>query len=411
MGRLLGKLPCELLVSSPHPCFLSFSLCFSFSRSSRTASADFFLTKPAASKAVVARCIILTLPALVFRFLDVSLEELPGVEGKDFVKSAEDDGDNTGRDLAGRCGVVGVAKVGTVGVAGMNASSGAERVMAESTSRSFGRCLLSGTRDLSTRFLEEGCFDLLGLLSAVGLCPCSCSEVSAFLMSIHQSDPEESQASLRTEWTIWPVSNPRLLNEFKSRCSTAVENIIGAGESNKVAKFFWWAVGGSGVFITLSSWSERAEVTERRLVLTGVRAGYAGGSFDEELERETCWGAVLSFRVRVSACPSTTVSVCGALDLPLPSAVFLIVTSLAFRRITRAAWSEVEPSSSDPCSGVVVGEGRVGKYSDAAETLETSEAFDEVSWEGSAARSIDLAFVEMTGEGGLWAENQGWASV
>lgn len=120
-----------------------------------------------------------------------------------------------------------------------------------------------------------------------------------------------------------------------------------------------------------------------------MRAGYAGGSFDEELERETGWGMDWVFRVRVSVWPSTTVSVRGTLDFPLPSAVFLIVTSLAFRRITRAAWSEVGASSSDPCSGVVVGEERVGKYSDVVEVLEASEAFDDTSWEGSAARSID----------------------
>jgi hypothetical protein len=107
---------------------------------------------------VVARCIILTLPALVFRFLVASLKELPGVEGKDFVRSTEDDGDNAGRDLVGWGGVVGVIEVGAVGVAGMNASSGAERVMAESASSSLGRCLWSGFRDLSTRFLEEECF-------------------------------------------------------------------------------------------------------------------------------------------------------------------------------------------------------------------------------------------------------------
>lgn len=141
-------------------------------------------------------------------------------------------------------------EVETVGVAGINASSGAERVITESASRSLGRCLWSGIRGLSTRFLEEERFDLL---AGTGLCPCSSSEASAFLMSIHQSDPEESQASLRTECTIWPVSKPRLLSEFKSRCSMAVENIIGAGESNKVEKLFWCVVGGSGVLITLSS--------------------------------------------------------------------------------------------------------------------------------------------------------------
>ena len=106
---------------------------------------------------------MLTLPALVFLLLDESLKELPGVEGKDFVKSAEDDGDNTGLDLVDWGGVVGATKVGAVGVAGMSASSGAERVMAESTSRSFGRCLWSDVRDLSARFLEEECLDLLSV--------------------------------------------------------------------------------------------------------------------------------------------------------------------------------------------------------------------------------------------------------
>lgn len=110
-----------------------------------------------------------------------------------------------------------------------------------------------------------------------------------------------------------------------------------------------------------------------------MRIGYAAGSFDEELERETCWGVHGTFRVRAGVCSSTTVSVCGTLDFPLASVVFLIVTSLAFRRIVWTPWSEVEPPSSEPCSGVVDGEGRDVKYSDAAEVLETSDAFDDVS--------------------------------
>jgi hypothetical protein len=110
-----------------------------------------------------------------------------------------------------------------------------------------------------------------------------------------------------------------------------------------------------------------------------VRIGYAVGSFDEELERETCWGVDGTFRVRFGGSSSTTVSVCGTLDFPSPSVIFLMVTSLGFRRIMWTPWSEVEPSSSDPCSGVVVGEAGVGKYSDVAEVLETSEAFDDES--------------------------------
>jgi hypothetical protein len=110
-----------------------------------------------------------------------------------------------------------------------------------------------------------------------------------------------------------------------------------------------------------------------------VRIGYAGGSFDEELERETCWGVHGTLKVRAGVCSSTTVSVCGTLDFPLASVIFLMVTSLAFRRIVWAPWSERGPSSSEPCSGVVIVEARDGKYSDAAEVLETSEAFDDVS--------------------------------
>ena len=74
-------LPCELLGSSPlFPAILlsisfdrslSLSLSLSLSRSlsfsSLTSSVLFFLTNPAASNAVVARCIILTLPERAFR--------------------------------------------------------------------------------------------------------------------------------------------------------------------------------------------------------------------------------------------------------------------------------------------------------------------------------------------------------
>ena len=74
-------LPCELLGSSPlfppvllsisFDLSLSFSLSLSLSLSrsfsSLTTSVLFFLTSPAASNAVVARCIILTLPERAFR--------------------------------------------------------------------------------------------------------------------------------------------------------------------------------------------------------------------------------------------------------------------------------------------------------------------------------------------------------
>lgn len=120
-------------VSSPLVTRLSLclSLSLSLSLSSRTPSADFFLTRPAASRAVVARCMMLTLPDRPLRLLDPSLSfMLPlGVLGWDLLASdgVADVGDSIGfvGDTA-RGGVMVRIVLGAVGVAGINASSGAE---------------------------------------------------------------------------------------------------------------------------------------------------------------------------------------------------------------------------------------------------------------------------------------------
>lgn len=129
-------LPCELLDSSPTellvdlgPLSASFSFSFSFSfvltlsfsRCSLTASEDFFLTRPAASKAVVALCIMLTLPDLFARPFPVLPEGVVGFE----VALADEDGVRSGvlppGDIALVGGVLG-RLVGAVGVGGTTPS-------------------------------------------------------------------------------------------------------------------------------------------------------------------------------------------------------------------------------------------------------------------------------------------------
>lgn len=125
-------LPWESLGSSTLPICVSIS--FDFSRSRPTASDDFFLTNPAASSAVVARCMMLTLPDLAFRPLDpdsLSLSfKLPtGVEGcerNEIISPVkiEEDGDNIG-DLVEDLGRGGVTGLTDVGVGGTKANCGA----------------------------------------------------------------------------------------------------------------------------------------------------------------------------------------------------------------------------------------------------------------------------------------------
>lgn len=112
-------LPCELRDSSPLRVLLSSSLDRSLSLSSLTASLDFFLTRPAASRAVVARCIMLTLPERGLRFLDSrSLTEVAGVTGCERMElSAVDEGESRGVfvGVGGRGGVEGLTEVGVGG--------------------------------------------------------------------------------------------------------------------------------------------------------------------------------------------------------------------------------------------------------------------------------------------------------
>src|SRR6266436_2007148 len=95
-------------------------------------------------------------------------------------------------------------------------------------------------------------------------------------MSIHQMALAASQASLKTECTIWPVSKPRELRLLSSSRSNFVPNMMGAGVFKSDAKF-WGGNEGRGCSAG-DEGSERFEDTERRLVRTGVRVGNAGGS-------------------------------------------------------------------------------------------------------------------------------------
>lgn len=102
-----------------------------FSLSSRTTSADFLRTRPAASNAVVARCMMLTLPDRPLRPLDPLSLRLPlGVPGCDLPTDSVGVAD--GGDKSGPLGDVALGGVtvrfvlGAVGVAGINWSSGAD---------------------------------------------------------------------------------------------------------------------------------------------------------------------------------------------------------------------------------------------------------------------------------------------
>jgi hypothetical protein len=58
---------------------------------------------------------------------------------------------------------------------------------------------------------------------------------SAFLLSIHHTAPLASQASLRTEWTICPMSKPIMLRLLSNLRSSGVEKSNGAGVDSKDA--------------------------------------------------------------------------------------------------------------------------------------------------------------------------------
>lgn len=127
-------LPCEERGSSPE---IFFSWSFVFSRSSLTPSADFFLTRPAAPSAVVARCIILILPDRTFPSLfcfrgSLSFPSVPlvlplGVDGFDRPEDSAVVGDGDKKGDFARGGVQGLGMALAVGVGGTTANSGASR--------------------------------------------------------------------------------------------------------------------------------------------------------------------------------------------------------------------------------------------------------------------------------------------
>lgn len=140
-----------------------------------------------------------------------------------------------------------------VGVAGIKASSGAERVrFPVVVSRSKSGCWDLGW-DLGWDFsFFLGFFSALGLSSASYELARSASAFSVFRFSSHHSEPVASHASLNTEWTICPVSNPMPLRSFSSFLSKGVEKMTGAGVLSKEEKS-WCIIGESGVGMTASS--------------------------------------------------------------------------------------------------------------------------------------------------------------
>lgn len=122
--------------------------------------------------------------------------------------------------------------------------------------------------------------------------PSSRCLLSAFFFSIHQTAPDASHASVKTECTICAVSNPSMLRVLSSSLSTGVENMIGVGVLNSETKSRSRPDGsgmGVGVLSAVGeAGSDSMDETERRFVRAGVRTGCIGGAFDE-LE-ELCRG-------------------------------------------------------------------------------------------------------------------------
>ena len=103
--------------------------------------------------------------------------------------------------------------------------------------------------------------------------PLSIALRSAFRFNIHQSAPVASQASARTECTIWPVSKPSPHKLFSNSRSSDVENINGAGVLSREEK----SGGIETSDFSRGACSDSVDDTERRFVRTGVRIGIAGG--------------------------------------------------------------------------------------------------------------------------------------
>lgn len=197
--------------------WLSGFFSLSLSSLSLTASADFLRTSPAASSAVVARCMMLTLPARFFRPLDpwlslslsLSLTLPLGVDGFERIAASRMLVDGVGDsvplsgDLA-RGGVVD-RRCAAVGVAGMNCSSGAALVVEGSNGggmdgdeRPIDRALVSfstESRDCSAITPST----TSEMSTVVLVTPSSTDFFSALRFNIHHSEPVASHASVKTE--------------------------------------------------------------------------------------------------------------------------------------------------------------------------------------------------------------------
>lgn len=115
--------------------------------------------------------------------------------------------------------------------------------------------------------------------------------LSAFFFSIHQSALAASQASVNTECTIWPVSNPIRLSVLRRFRSRSVENANGALTvicAEKSGSFVLprGAIGGGDTVGEPGGELVRLDETERRFVRTGVRDGKEEGGREEEDPRD-----------------------------------------------------------------------------------------------------------------------------
>lgn len=115
--------------------------------------------------------------------------------------------------------------------------------------------------------------------------------LSAFFFSIHQSALAASQASVNTECTIWPVSNPIRLSVLRRFRSRSVEKANGALTpicAEKSGSFVLprGAIGGGDTVGEPGGELVRLDETERRFVRTGVRVGKEEGGREEEEPRD-----------------------------------------------------------------------------------------------------------------------------
>lgn len=315
-------LPCDDRGSSPlaprrsRSISLDFSLSrsFSFSFSSLTASVDFFLTNPAASSAVVARCMMLTLPARGLRLpfeppeLGSRSLRLPlGVDGCERPESpviVDVEGDSKGERGVGDTLRGGVDGLGIVGVGGTSANLGCKGAFTTCSCDGEGGVVCVATEVLCRFFFPE---DVLSFVDSASFGSGVSKEDSSasptgdatsaalsfsknifssfsFFRSIHHNDPAASHAFVSTECTICAVSKPSKARVFNRCRSVVVENIIGVRALRRPAKSRSRADGiGKGVGVLSfvgEALSDNMEDTERRLVRAGVRTGCDGGGLE-----------------------------------------------------------------------------------------------------------------------------------